>query len=557
MSLAKLISYKVLMAVRGFTRGARRKRIARIVGAAGVAAAMAIFVAMAYELFAVLATIGETGEQASGVIVAMTFHAILLLAFVFDIATTANIFFLSSDLGLLMAAPLRTSKIFALKYLEAMVAVSFVALMIGLPVVLGYGAGQGAPAVYYPVAIAAMAVFLSIPVSVGTICGMLISRFVRAGRVREILAVLGGVIGLAIWLAFQALRPGAGIREAQDITTQVNALASGSAGLLNMLPSRLPADVIIAMVSGDWARALPAGAALLAICGVMFVVSLVLAERIYVTGWTRAVPAAGKRRTKAGGKRWGRGAARLLGWPLRWLPPAERSIFETTARLVLRDPQQITPIATITVMMALFPFFVGQSGRGALRPALLLYSVSMLSFTGSMNLATSAVMIHGRSFWHLMLAPVSPIKRLWAHLAVAACCFAALGAALAAAFGLAGLLDWVWVAKAAWLAVCFAGVGSAAGVLMAVSFGDWEWDTPKRMMKAGGRLLGVGAVLGLFGLLGLMLGTFSQQAGAAGAPLSPALPWRTLLAATGAAALLTGLLLAASVGKLNRMEWRI
>jgi ABC-2 type transport system permease protein len=293
MSLAKLVRYKILMALRGFTCGDRRKRIARFVGAAGITAAVGTFIAVAYELFAALASIGPTGERAAAVIVTLTFHAILLLAFVFDIATTANIFFLSSDLSLLMAAPLRTTKVFALKYLEAMVAVSFVALVIGLPVVIGYGAGLGAPPVFYPVALAAIAVFLTIPVSAGTICGMLISRYVRAGRVRELLAVLGGVIGLAVWLGFQMLRPAADVSEIRDITSRVNALASGGAGLLNVLPSRLPAEVITKMVSPDWSAALPAAASLLAVSGVMFVVSLVLAERLYITGWTRAVPAAG------------------------------------------------------------------------------------------------------------------------------------------------------------------------------------------------------------------------------------------------------------------------
>jgi hypothetical protein len=235
----------------------------------------------------------------------------------------------------------------------------------------------------------------------------------------------------------------------------------------------------------------------------------------------------------------------------------ERSIVEATARLILRDPQQITPIVTITVMMGLFPFFVGRSGRAALRPGLLLYSISMLSFTGSMNLATSAVMIHGRSFWHILLAPASSLKRLSAHLALSASFFTALAAVLATVFGLAGFLNWLSVAKAAWLAACFALIGSAAGILMALSFGDWEWDTPKRMMRISGRLVSVGILLALFGLLGLALGFFSGHGGNAGLPPRPDLPWRALAAGSAAAAILAGLLMAASVAKVSRMEWRI
>lgn len=557
MSLASLVRYKLLMALRGFTRGERQRRVRRIVGTVAVLAALTAFTTLTQELFASLAAIGPAGVQAASAMVTMTLHVILVLALVFDIATAANIFFLSGDLGLLMAAPIPTHRVFALKYLEASVAVSFVSLFVGLPVLIGYGAGLGAPLVFYPAALAVVAVFLSIPVSAGTICGLLASRFVRAGRVREMVGVLGGVIGLAVWLGFQLLKPGTtSVAGLQDMSARVNTLAARGSGLLDLLPSRFPAEVITAVAARDWRQALAPAAALVALAAGAYAVSLLLAERIYLTGWTRAAAAGSK---KAGGRSRRartrpRGASALL---LGWLPPVVRSILGATGRLMLRDPQQITPIAMISIMMALFPFFVGRSGRTGLGPGPVLFSISMLTFTGSMNLATGAVMMHGRSFWHVLLAPASAWKRLGAHSAAAALFFTGLAAALASGLGLAGIFKWVQVAKAVWLSASLAALGSSVGVLMAVSFGDWRWETPKRMLRLGGRLAGLGLVMAVFAALGAGLGFFSGPAGplSAGAAQALDLPWRALAAASAVAALAAALMLAASAARLDRMEW--
>jgi hypothetical protein len=548
MSLARLVRYKIKIALAGLTRGEPRRRAARIIGVSGVGAAVVVFAILASEIFGALGTIGPSGTAAAAAVVYLTFHALLVVAFVFDVATTTGIFFLSSDLGLLMAAPVPTARIFALKYLEAMAASSFVAVFIALPVVLGYGAGSHAPAFFYPAALGVTALFLSIPVSVGTVCGMLISRFIRAGRVRELLAILSGVIGLGTWIGLQLLKPaGSSISQIEDISSRVNAIASRG-GLLNMLPSRLPAEIVTSLVSSDKAASLPPLAYLAGVSGALFVLSLLLARRIYLTGWARSVPVARSRRKP---RRPGR--HRLLPL-LGWLPAAERSILGATGRVLVRDPQMMTPIATITIMMALFPFFVGRSGGfAAFKPALLLYSLAMLSFTGSMNLATSALLIHGRSFWYILMAPRSAPKKLAAHLAVGSWFFITLACLLVLAFRCTGAVGWLFAVKAMVLAACFSLAGSGTGLFLAVWLGNWEWDTPRRMLKSGGRLVGLGVAMAVFAAVGSVLGAFS---GHRGTPLKGEPGWGALAAVAAVAVVLACLLLAASSARVKRMEWR-
>lgn len=550
MPLWKLVGYKVKIALSVLTRGKAGKRVPRIIGLAGLAFLMVLMAVGAAELFGALKSFGPTGAQAAAAILTLTFHGVLIIAFVFDIATTTNIFFLSSDLDLLMAAPLSTSKVFAVKYLEAMAAGSLVAVFLAVPVAAGYGLAFNAPAAFYPALLAVTAIFLSIPISFGTIVGMVISRVVRASKVKEVLSVFSGLVGLAIWVGFNAVKPSPGnIQELQDISSRVTALASGGS-LLNLLPGHLPAEVLTALASPAKWRALHPLVALSAIACVAFALSIVVAQRIYLSGWTRSAAAGRKARRvqePAVQRRAGPNSVAALIW--RGLPAAERSILVTTARLLAREPQQVTPIFTIVIMMALFPFFTGRGGL--MRPEVVLYSLSMVSFAGSMNLATNALLVHGRSFWRLLMAPMSPKGKMWSLVALSASFFIPLAAAIAVVFRLAGVVAWPFVLKAVCLSACFTLLGSSIGLLVAVTFGDWEWDTPKRMLRASGRLVALGAVMVVFAGMGIAVGSLSKTATLSEARMT----WPVLAGAAALSGLLSYLMLTASAARVRRMEW--
>jgi len=549
MPLWKLIAYRVKIAVAGLTRGRLSKKIARAIGLGGLIFVM-VFLAMgAYALFVVLASLGQPGARASAVIVLITYNAILLLALVFDILTTTGIFFLSSDLGLLMAAPLPATKVFAVKYLEAMASASFVSLLIGLPILVGYGIAAHASAVFFIALVVVTAVFITIPISVGTICGMVVSRFVPASRVREVLAVLSGAIGLGLWIAVQVFKPAmARSGGIENFSARIQAFAQGGAGgFMSVLPSRFPAEVLTSLATGNLTRALPPLLYLVAVSGVMLAASLVIAQRMYLTGWTRITPA-GKR---TGRTRRTRGPSRLWGI----VPTAERSILRTTGHLFLRDPQQIVPVATLTIMMAILPFFMGRGSQFAgLRPGVVLFAAATLAFIGSLNLAMSAVVIDGRAFWWLLVAPRSSLRKLAAKSLVAVGFFVALTWALLAGFGAAHVIGWTLALKAAWLSASSTILGASAGVTIGLAFADWEWDIPKRMIKLAGRLtlvlvggayfVGAGAVLGIF------------SSGSRGA-VQPEVRWTHLVAiAAGSAALAVAALLL-SARRMDRMEWTL
>jgi hypothetical protein len=344
---------------------------------------------------------------------------------------------------------------------------------------------------------------------------------------------------------FNVLKPSPGnVQEIQDLSTRVTALASGDSWL-GLLPGRFPAHTLTALASPEKSHALRPLVELTAIAAAAFIVSIAVAERIYLSGWTRSATQGRKgRRAK-----WKPRPGRALNLIWRGTPAAERAILATTARLLAREPQQITPVATIVIMMSLFPFLMS---RGALmRPEVFLYSLSMVSFAGSLNLATNALLIHGRSFWHLLAAPVPATRSISSLLALPALFFIPLTAILALVFRLAGVVAWPFVPKAVALSACLSVLGSSIGLFVGAAFGDWEWDTPKRMLNASGRFVALGIVMLLFAAMGIALGSLTK----ANALSEAEITWPVLAAAAAVAGLITYPLLLASSARIRRMEW--
>jgi hypothetical protein len=546
MPLEKLILFKLKIFLAGLTRGTKRKRYFRIFTLLVLGAAFFGFCAGAYGVFAALKLAGQDAFFMAGVIVTMAFHGLLLLAFVFDVAATANIFFLSSDLSLLMAAPIPALRVFVLKYFEALGSGSLITLFIALPLLFGFGVAFGAPWLFYVAVPIVVFLFLSIPVSIGTITGLLISRVVPVSRVKEILGMAGGVMALGFWIAIQLLRPA--LRENIQSGTAAAAMKGltehGAGLLLKLLPSSIAADSLIGMAARTTGNAFLSVLVLALGAGALFAASVVFARRVYLSGYVRVAPAGGTKRPRR---------HRLVGRLVGWLPPLERSMVETAASLFFRDPQQIMPVASITIMMALFPFLIGRSrGIGIVSPALVLQSFTALSFVGALNLAVNATMIDGRSFWLILSAPRSTMRKLFAKLLVAAMFFTPLATAGAVAFGAAGFITWPEVLRAAWLAVCMTFVGGSIGVMLAILYGDWHWEIPKRMLRTSGRFFMLGVMGAFFAVTAVMVGAMSAGVGRR---LLAETPVSVLVLVSVVSGGLTYVFMKVAVSRMDRMEW--
>ncbi|MGD9400940.1 MAG: hypothetical protein PVF95_01600 [bacterium] len=551
MSLYRLIAYKLKIFFSRIFRVKERKLVFRIASIAGLSVLFGLFIAGTSGFFAALRLITPGGELLAGLVVAITFHALLVLAFVLDIATTTNIFFLSSDLPLLMAAPIRTSRVFALKYLEALATGSLVSIFIAIPILLGYGIAFRAPFYFYVGMIVLLPVFLSIPVSIGTIAGFVIARFVRASRVKEILGLLGGAMGLAFWIGFQVMRPSLeDPGQISDFTGRLQAYAAGSGGAMSLLPSSHLASALSALRGARPLDAVGPVLILLATSLVLFGISVVTARRMYLAGWARVVPGGKKRKVRRGRS--------PIDAALFWAPKAERAIMGATARLFLRDPQQMMPVATISIMMAVFPFLTARrhGAEGFLAPVLFL-AVAGLAFVGSMNLGMNGVAIDGSSFWRILCAPVTVKRKLAAKFMLPVTVFIPIGWALTLVFKGAGLVSWAFVSYAVWIVPGMSVVGSSVGVVIGMYFANWDWDIPKRMITVTGRLVMAGVLGGFFAGTAILMGAISSRGpesvlgGVMSGPLLVGAAIGILIAL-----LVAYIFITLAARRLSRMEWK-
>jgi hypothetical protein len=549
MSIWRLLVYKLKIFLAEFSRGKKRRRYVRIASTAVLIAVIAGFSFGAYAIFSALGAYGEEGRAVAGLIVVMGFHALLVVGLVFDIAATTNIFFLSSDLNLLMASPLPALRVFVLKYVESLASASVITIMVGIPMLVGYGAALSARPSFYPACVVVLALFMSIPVSIGTLSGLVICRYVPASKVKEILGVVSGLFAFGIWLAIQLVRPRLEQPEYfTDFEARIRALASyGEHAVLRLLPSHMAALSLTRIASGNPAAAVAPFLWLAATAGVMVVISIVLAQRMYLAGWTRVVPGGGKT---------GRTRRKVrLRWIVGWLPPVERSIVATTMHLLIRDPQQVMPIAMITVMMAALPLLMGRSQAGVvLSPRLIVQSLAALTFVGSLHLATNASAIDGRSFWIILAAPCSTVRKLISKLMVPLLFFIPLALVIAFLLRGAGIVRWPFALRLIWISACTTSVGGSAGILLGVTYADWDWEMPRRMLRTTGRLVMIGTMALFFVVVAALAqaSTLGRNLGTSGET-----GWIMLAAVSAGAGAVTAILLRTAAKKLRTMEWTL
>jgi hypothetical protein len=371
---------------------------------------------------------------------------------------------------------------------------------------------------------------------------------VPARRVKEILGVAGGMLALAFWVGFQLMRPA--IKEnikSGDVGASMAAIAAyGDRLALRLLPSGAAAKTLVNIAADDSGAALAPFGYLAAMAGVLMMVSVILARKMYMEGWAK-VARAGKARPAPHRAR----IAALLGW----LPRVERAIVSTTASLFLRDPQAIMPVAMLSIMMALFPFLISRSRTGMVfSTSLLIQSFATLSFIGSLNLAIYATGIDGQSFWMILLSPTSALRKLFSKTLVAVLFFVPLVAVAAVAFRAVGVMDWQLTLKSIWLSASMTFAGAAIGVLLGVAYTDWEWRIPKRMLRISGRLI-------MLGVMGLFFATFaimmSVTRALGGSDSASEVPWSVLVPVGLVAAALTYALLRVAAHKMEEMEWKV
>jgi len=180
-----------------------------------------------------------------------------------------------------------------------------------MPFLISYGITSRLPLAYYPSVIIVFISVVSIPTSLGVLIGMAAVRLINPNRAKEILAFIGGLFGLLIWLSSQLiarfsenLAPQLKSMSIEDIKQYITAVFSKP--FLKFFPSTWGSNTLFYLHNGNYNQ-FGLNFSLIAVTSVLLIfLCIVISQRIYYTGWSSSSQVSartGFRRARVEGER--------------------------------------------------------------------------------------------------------------------------------------------------------------------------------------------------------------------------------------------------------------
>ncbi len=433
-----------------------------------------------------------------------TFALPMLLS---SVSFALSTLYLARDIEALLVTPVPVRSVFLGRFLEGLVPTYLILFLLLAPALVGYGRALGYGVGFFVTLILVLLLLPMLPLSLGTFLTMLLVRVIPARRLRDVLTVIGGLFGLVVYIGSQSLG-----RAARNIVTPTMAEQLLRFDL-PMLPTSWGGRFLIAAGRGEIATMAFYGALyLLATLG-LFVVCIVLAERLYYIGMLNM---AGTR----GGRVRQRGVRSAVREP--WLRGPIAAIVRKDLQILPRDLQQLSQLLFPLAITAFWIWRLltdSELDSSRLRSAQPFVDYGLVA-TGifvcvliSHHLGLTSLSREGKSYWILHLAPIDPWTTLAAKLVVAWLPFGIVGTAFVA---LIGILQRPSAAQLLqdWLLFLLTGVGVASITTgFGAAFPRLDWEQPKQMASARAGCLGP---LAYFLYTGLMVGLIAGASFVAG-----------------------------------------
>lgn len=377
----------------------------------------AIMYGISYRVLTYFRTIEGLGDLLALRLLSMvllTFFSLLLFS---NVVASLSTFFLSGELDILHAAPVRTESIYRAKFTETLVDSSWMTLIYGFPVFVAYGTVFKASASYYLGLILTLVPFLVIPAAIGIIVTMLLVNAFPARRAKDIIVLMGLLFFVALYILFRLLRPEK-LVDPDTFPTLVQYLTAMRGPAAPFLPSSWASDALAPLLRKDpgdtvfsllmlWSTAL-AG----------IVIGEWVCTKIYYAGWSRSQEG---KKAKLSRSRLADSFFRIAALPFRG---KMRAIVAKDLKLFFRDTSQWSQLFLLFALMVvyIYSFKLLPLERAAMPSFFLQNLISFLNL-GMVGFVTSAVAVRfvfpavsleGESFWIIRSAPFSLREFLWA-----------------------------------------------------------------------------------------------------------------------------------------------
>lgn len=441
--------------------------------------------------------------------VILTAAALFLL--IGSFGTALGSLFLSSDLELLMTAPVDRKAVFVSKLLDGMVWNYVLISALAVPALLTYGIGLQYGPLYYVLVLVTLLGTPLLPAGLGALLVLFVARFAPARRVREVLGLMGALFGIGCGLLGQTSRfwfrtfagttAGARPEELLHKVQDVVALP---------FPPFMAGRGLAAAGRGDIVGAIGNLSIFLLLTFGFFLVCVYLADYMYATGWVRMQSSGSSKRSKQRAEK----AARESGWLGR--VPADLAIAVKDWKVIPRDlrnfaqmlaPLIFWPIVYINITAGggrdggdnQLPGFFTSFGGVFIAGGVLGSTVMLMG-----NIAFSSISREGKSWWLLKIAPISAFELIRGKFLSAAIPFVIISTVLMLIASLWRRLDPLW-SLYGWLCIEMLGLAMlAVGVALSIPWAKLDWDDPRKMNGGRGPIIAFASWL----LMAIICGAF-------------------------------------------------
>ena len=221
----------------------------------------------------------------------------LFLALVFlvfsSFSSVLSSLYLSGDMDMLLVAPVPMRAVFTVKFFSGLLIQYLLMFALVGPVLMGYGNGIQYGALYYIATLLTLALMPLLPAGLGALLVMAVVRVIPARRAREIVSVIGGLIGVLFYIITQFTREvGSAVTDVRSLSTLLNAN-------MPILPSSWAGRALLAAGEGQLLTFLVYGGLFAVLSIAIFLSCLLLSERLYYAGWSNMSTQGGRIKQRA------------------------------------------------------------------------------------------------------------------------------------------------------------------------------------------------------------------------------------------------------------------
>ncbi len=349
------------------------------------------------------------GSLLSLKLMAMVFlTTFLMIIFSSTLASLTTLFF-AKDLPILFHSPLSFRSVFMFKSLETSVFSSWMVVLAIFPFLGAFGHVYDLGKDFYGLLAVLSVPFVGVACVIGIGVSLVLMCLFSARRVREVLLVMGILVGGGLFVLVRWLGPEKLVR-ADSFEVLLQYVALLEAPTAPYLPSWWMASAVMAFVAERKMDVVGYGGLLFGAVLLAGAIVVFFAEKMYYSGWAAAQESPRGRKAIALGREWV--------WIPSFLGRHFRALLGKDALIFSRDASQWTQLLLLLSLVAVYLVSIHKLPLDTpyLKGLISFLNIGMMGFvlaSVALRFVFPAVSLEGKSWWAIRAAPLSLWHILW------------------------------------------------------------------------------------------------------------------------------------------------